>query len=412
MPPTIRPIRADELEAWFAAFGTAFYVWPSDPAASAEFRRPTLDLDRTIGAFEGDTIVGTFRTFPTLLTLPGNARVSVNAVSGVSVRPTHRRRGTLRLMAGDDTRRAAARGDAASILISAEWPIYGRFGYGPATWFAEWTLPVRATGFAVEPVGSVEVVDLATAPELLPDLYDRCAASQPGEIARRLQRWDLDLGIVEFPGRPRWRGSIAIHRDAAGEPDGYARYHGEERWTDGLPDHQLVLDELRAVTLDAEIDLWRHLAQMDLTASIKAEGRRPAEPMKWFLANPRAARVTGITDMLWLRLLDVPQLLGARGYERDGDLVLEVLDDLDGEAGPAAGRYRLRVVDGAATCARTTAEPDLTLEVGALSAASLGGTRLRDASRLLRHAEHRSGALREAEALLLTADPPWCSTWF
>jgi predicted acetyltransferase len=412
MPPTLRSIRDEELEAWFAAFGSAFYVWPADPAASAAFRRPTIDLDRTIGAFEGDTIVGTFRSFPTLLTLPGSTRVPVNAVSAVSVRPTHRRRGILRLMAADDTRRAAARGDAASILISAEWPIYGRFGYGPATWFAEWTLPVRATTFAVEPVGTIEVVDPATARAMLPDLYDRCAANQPGEIARPPHRWDVSLGIAEFPGQPRWRGSIVMHRDATGEADGFARFHGEERWTDGLPDHQLVLDELRAVTLEAEIDLWRHLAQMDLTASIKAEARRPEEPMKWFLTNPRAARVTGITDFLWVRLLDVPQFLGARQYERDGDLVLEVVDDVDGEPGPAAGRYRLRVSGGAATCERTSDTADLTIEVGALSAASLGGTRLRDASRTLPHAEHRPGALREAEAMLRTAEPPWCSTWF
>jgi predicted acetyltransferase len=113
-----------------------------------------------------------------------------------------------------------------------------------------------------------------------------------------------------------------------------------------------------------------------------------------------------------VRLLDVPRFLGARSYERDGDLVLEVIDDLDGEAGPAAGRYRLRIAGGAATCERTTDDPDLTIEIGALSAASLGGTRLRDASRTLRHAEHRPGAMREAEALLLTAEPPWCSTWF
>jgi hypothetical protein len=89
-----------------------------------------------------------------------------------------------------------------------------------------------------------------------------------------------------------------------------------------------------------------------------------------------------------------------------------VIDELDGEPGPAAGRYRLRVVDGAATCERTTDGPDLTIDVGALSAASLGGTRLHDASRTLPHAEHRPGALREAEAMLMTAEPPWCSTWF
>lgn len=411
-PPTIRPIRPEELEPWFAAFATAFYVWPSDPAALAELRRPHLDLERVIGAFDGEAIVGTYRTFPTRLTLPGGARVGVNAVSGVSVRPTHRRRGLLSRMAARDAAAAAERGDAASILIAAEWPIYGRFGYGPATWQAQWTIPVRATGFDVRPTGSIEIVDARAARAVLPELYDRCAASQPGEIARPEHRWDFDLGLVEFPGRPRWRGSIVVHRDDAGRPDGYARFHGEERWTDGVPDHQLLLDELRAVTLDAEVDLWRHLAQMDLTSVISAEVRRPAEPVKWYLTNPRVARVTGTTDFLWLRLLDVAAVLGARRYERDGELVLDVGDEVDGKPGPAAGRYRLVVSGGTATCERTDAAPDLSIGVGPLSAAALGGTRLRDATATLPWTEHRGDALREAEAMLLTADAPWCATWF
>jgi predicted acetyltransferase len=411
-PATIRVIRDDELVDWVAAFGTAFYVWPTDPQASAEARRPTIDLARTIGAFDGDTIVGTFRTFPTKLTLPGGARIDVSAVTSVSVRPTHRRRGTLTRLIADDVERSVARGDAASILIASEWPIYGRYGYGPATWQASWSFRVRATDFDGEPVGSLEVVDVATARRLLPGIYDRCAANQPGEIARPEHRWDYDLGITEFPGRPRWRGSIVVHRDPAGEPDGYARFHGEERWQDMFPDHVLELDELRGANLDAEIDLWRHVARMDLTAEIKAEVRRLAEPMKWYLTDARAARISGTADFLWLRIFDVPRVLGARHYDRDGELVLEVTDDVNGKPGPAAGRWKLTVEDGAAACGPTKADADITVDIRALSAASLGGTRLLDASRSAPTAEHRPGALREAEAMLLTVEPPWCSTWF
>ena len=412
MPTTLRPIRPDELEAWFASFSTAFYIWASDPAASAEARRATMDFDRTIGVFEGDSIVGTFRSFETKLTLPGGARVQANAVSAVSVKPTHRRRGTLTQMAHDDIARATARGDAVGILIASEWPIYGRFGYGPATWQATWTVKVRAARMLVEPVGSIEIVNPRQAREILPALYDRCAANQPGEIGRPETRWDGDLGLVEFPGRPKWRGQIVLHRDPAGELDGFARFHGEENWQDMAPEHVMQLDELRGASLEAELDLWRHLLQMDLTGTIKAEVRRSLEPLKWHLADPRAVQVTGLTDFLWVRVLDVARVLGARTYDHDGELVLEVVDDLGGTPGPAAGRYRLAAKGGTATCERTDADADLTIDVRALSAASLGGTRLIDASRTLPFVEHRPGAMREADGLLTTADPPWCSTWF
>ncbi|HEX2625448.1 MAG TPA: GNAT family N-acetyltransferase [Candidatus Limnocylindrales bacterium] len=412
MPETIRTIREDEIATWFETFSYAFHFWQNDPQQMAELRGRYIDLERAFGAFDGDVMVGTYRSFASRLTLPGLARVPVGAVSAVSVRPTHRRRGILTRMINRDLRESAARGEVASILIAAEWPIYGRYGYGPATWHARWTLRVRAASFRQPAVGSIDVINAKAARQLLPELYARVAAAQPGEIDRNEQRWDTELGLVDVPGRPPWRGAVAIHRDAAGEADGFARYHGEEHWEDGIPDNIVVVDDLRGVTLEAELDLWRHLAQMDLTATIKAETRREREPMQWHLADGRAARVTGLSDMLWLRILDVPAMLGSRTYERDGDLVIEVEDALADGPGPAAGRYRLNVRTGSAACERTDAEPDITVAVSSLSAAVLGGTRLADATRAGGATEHRPGALRELDLLLTTADPPWCTTWF
>jgi len=406
MAQVIRTIQPEELAAWFEAFSSAFYIWHNDPHALAVSRRDTIEIDRVVGAFEDDLIVGTFRSFGTQLTLPGGARVPVNAVSGVTVRPTHRRRGTLRRMIADDLVRAVARGDAASVLISAEWPIYGRFGYGPATWHARWTVRVRATTFLVEPTGSVATIDPLTARKVLPGIYEAYAARQPGELGRTENRWDVDLGLIEQPGRPRWRGQVVIHRNDAGEPDGYARYHGEESWEDGIPDNVMLLDELHGVDLAAEIDL---------TATIRADTRREREPLPWYLTDARAARVTGLSDMLWVRLLDVERVLRERRYERDGDLVVQVVDrpdGPDGTPGPADGRYRLVVRDGAGTCRRTHEPAAVSIDVRALGAASLGGTRLADATRARGATEHRPGALAEADLLLRTADAPWCTTWF
>jgi predicted acetyltransferase len=412
MPLTVRTIRPDEMPAWFEAFGSAFYFWLFDSNALTAARRDAFDIERMVGAYDGDTIVGTFRTFASQLTLPGGARVPVSSVSAVSVRPTHRRRGALRRLIADDVERATARGDAASVLISAEWPIYGRFGYGPATWQSQWTLRPRVARPDVEPVGSIEFVDALTARKLIPELYDRYAASQPGELSRPDYRWDEALGLVEISGRPRWRGSIVLHRDESGALDGYARYHGDEVWEDMVADNVLILDELHALTEPAELDLWRFLAQMDITATIRADTRREHEPLRWYLADGRAARAGGPLDFLWLRPLDVERLLRERRYDRDGELVLEITDVVDGGPGPAAGRYELVVRDGAGECRRSDAAPDLTLEARTLGAAILGGTRLIDAGRSGGTTEHRPGALAEADAILWAADPPWCSTWF
>lgn len=411
--PEIRPIREDELEAWFEAFTTAFYIWHNvEPRAMAEARRPILDLDRAIGAFEGARIVGTFRTFGSELTLPGGALVPVNAVTGVSVRPTHRRRGILSAMNADDVRRAADRADAASVLIASEWPIYGRFGYGPATWAARWTVRTRAARFLTEPVGDVELVDVGAARQLLPEIYERHRASQPGAIRRDDVRWDFELGIREWPGRPRWFGSVAIHRAPDGTAGGYARYHGEEQWEQGIPDNVLILDELLTANPEAELALWAYLVRMDLTATVRADTRRPREPWVWHLADARAARQSRLGEMLWVRILDVPRILSNRAYDRSAELVLEVLDEVAGRPGPAAGRYRLEASPDGAACRRTDAAADITLGVDQLGAAVLGGTRLVDATRARPPVESRAGVLRELDALLRTPDEPWCATWF
>lgn len=412
MPIDIRPVTGDELVTWFGAFQTAFYFWPSDAVAAAAQRRDQMDLNRTIGAFDASEMVGTYRSFSTRLTLPGGARVPADAVSAVSVRPTHRRQGILRRMITNDLRQSAARGDVVSILIAAEWPIYGRFGFGPATWQATWTLRNRATSFVTPPIGRIDVVEPLAARKLLPAIYEAFAAATPGAIDRRDDRWDGDLGLTEWPGRPRWRGQTIVHRDAEGNPDGYARFHGEEHWEHMRPEHKLLVDELHATNAAAEIDLWRHLAQMDLTASIHAEVRREHEPMQWALADPRNAMIAERADFLWVRILDVERALASRAYDTDGDVVLEVSDPLADGDGPAAGRYRLTARGGAATCARTDEEPDLTVDVSALSAALLGGTRLVDATRGGGAVEHRAGTLADVDRLLLTAEPPWCSTWF
>ena len=50
------------------------------------------------------------------------------------------------------------------------------------------------------------------------------------------------------------------------------------------------------------------------------------EPLPWLLRNGRAAIRTEGGDAVWVRLLDVRRALEARTYEREGRIVLEVVD--------------------------------------------------------------------------------------
>ncbi len=74
-----------------------------------------------------------------------------DAVTNVTVSPTHRRRGLLTRMMAQDLAGAKERGDVVATLIAAEYPIYGRYGFGPATWATEWTIDVPRAG--LDPAG-------------------------------------------------------------------------------------------------------------------------------------------------------------------------------------------------------------------------------------------------------------------
>jgi len=407
MPDTIRTIRADEFEAFVAAAHTAYFQ--TDPVAEDAARRlPHTDLERAFAGFDGDRIVGTLRSFATEMTVPGDRQVPVAALSYVAVMPTHRRRGLLRGMLSADLAACRDRGEVASILIASEYRIYGRFGYGPAIEDATWTIDAGRTAVRGEPVGSMEFVSVEDARGLLPDIYDELRLRRPGEIARWDMRWDLNLGVVELPGRPGWKGWIVVHRDRDGRPDGYIRYHVEDLWIDRVPASTLVADELAGATPSVDADLWRFALEVDLIATVRAIGRSPDDIVPWLLTDRRAAKMTQRDDFVWLRILDVAGFLGGRAYDRAGSVVIEVTDEM----GLAGGRYALEAGPDGAECRRSRASPGLTIPIGVLGSAALGGVALRTLADAGHLDVHDQAALATADALLRWPVTPWCSTWF
>lgn len=335
-------------------------------------------------------------------------------MTGVGVLPTHRRQGVLSRMATAEHEAARARGEVVAMLYASEYAIYGRFGYGPGTTTATWTLEARATGFheITGSAGTIEIVAPDSEGEALAQsVFDHARLRQPGEIWRRPITWLADFGRGGTAWGPAWKGFVAIHRDDAGAADGFARYHVEEKWEQRLPRNLLIVDDLHAVTDTAYAALWRFLGTMDWVASVKAERRSPAERLPWLLTNARAAIPSDVGEGMWVKLLDIRQALETRTYEREGSLALEIVER-DGPGRERRTRLLLEAAPDGARAAATNRSPDLTVDASAVSAAYLGGTRLRDAVRAQGWDEHRPGALAKADALFATLDPPWCSTFF
>lgn len=409
MAITVRTVERADLPSWVDSLTTAFLQRVDNEKVAEDFAS-LWDLSRTWGAFEGDRVVGTYRSWPTELTVPGGAQLPAAAVSAVTVRPTHRRQGLLRQMTAAEHAAIRLRGEVFGLLYAAEFPIYGRFGYGPATRLGVWTLDKNRTGFLTGDARQVEhLTPSAEAKDLVKSVFERFRAGTVGQIRDRDYRFEFDLGLREGAWEKLWKGWIAIHRDRNGEPDGYARYRAEDKWEDGQPQSTITVDALIALTDDAYASLWRFLAETDWIAKVKAEGRPITERLPWLLTNFRAARLSDTNEGLWVRIFDIPRALAARTYERPGSIVLDVRDS-EVEGGHV--RVRLDASPTESGCEPTTDAPDLELDVSALGAAYLGGTQLSDAVLASGAVEHTADALAKATQLLRTSTEPWCATFF
>ena len=405
----VRTVQESELRAWYSALSSAFFL-TADPGAIADFRRPQLDLGRTWAAYDGDRIIATLRTFGTEMTVPGGGVLSADAVTNVATTPTHRRRGALTAMMTASLQAAAQRGDAISILIAARWRIYGRYGYGPATELAEYSIDTGIADFgAPRREGVVDYVDTATGYALLPALFDRFRRVQSGAISRDYVDFDREFGKGTVPGRKPWVGWVAVHRPAAGaEIDGLLRYHVDEHWEGMRPMSVAVIDDLVSTNSVAYAALWRLCCDLDNIVTVTAANRSIDESLPWMLADARAMVQTGCFDNVWLRILDVEMALAARRYLTAGALVIEVRDAM----GHAAGRYLLEAGPDAASCTPTTKAADIELDVTTLGAAYLGGTSLQTMAAAGLVVEHRAGAAALGGAMFRWTTVPWCNTWF
>ncbi|WMD09619.1 GNAT family N-acetyltransferase [Streptomyces sp. FXY-T5] len=409
----VRPIAESEFGDWLRAVNTGFLRAAPLTDEEVEGRRERFVEGRNLAAFDRGRCVATFRSFDQELTAVGGASVPADAISGVTVTATHRRRGLLSRMMARDLAAAKERGDVVATLIAAEYPIYGRYGFGPATWMAEWTVDVPRAGLDARwagPAGGgrIDLVEGEDVRKLGPELHERLRRRQPGAIDRDDMWWKLNTGALGWD--TSWKPSFyAVYRSASGEVEGMAAYEVDDNWGDAKqPLNTATVRWLIGVTPAAERALWEYVCSVDWVVKVKSGWRAPDDLLPHFLPDPRAARITSLADWLWVRVLDVERALEARTYEGTGALVLEVA----GVDGLTGGRYRLEASPEGASCTPTTQSAELELGIGELGALWLGDESAVRLAELGRVREERAGAARKADALLRTSRRPWCPDMF
>ncbi|MFG2473914.1 GNAT family N-acetyltransferase [Streptomyces fagopyri] len=410
----VRPITETEIPDWTRALNTGFLRSPAVSEQETADRGSYMHLPRTLGAFDTDRCVATFRSFPQQLTAVGGALVPAEAITNVSVTATHRRRGLLTRMMGTALPAAKERGDVVATLIAAEYPIYGRYGFGPATTATQWTVDVPRTGLdrrwsGPADGGRIDLVDGGEVRKTGPELHARLSRTQPGVVSRTERWWQKNTGALTAD-RDTWTEPFyAVYRSADGAVEGLVAYESDDNWGDAKqPLNTATVKWLIGVTPAAERALWHYLCSIDWITRVRTGWRAPDDLLPDLLPDPRAARITSQADWLWVRILDVVRAMEARTYAGSGTLVLDVTD----RDGLSAGRYRLDAGPDGAVCVPTGQSADLTLDVRELSALWLGEASAVRLAALGRVREEREGAASVADALLRTSRRPWCPDIF
>ena len=364
-----------------------------------------MTLERMHAAWSDGTVAGGAGAFDFNLTVPG-VDLRTAGVTVVGVLPTHRRRGILRALMRAQLDDAHERGEPLAALWASEETIYGRFGYGLASFCGEITLAHEHNSFAqpFEPQGTLRLIDADEALEAVPPVFEQIRPEWPGMFSRNRLWWEnREIADPEErrdgAGPKRW---VAYERD--GSLEGYAVYRHKPGFEAGTTNAELRVLEAFGTTPEALRDVWAYLLAIDWIATTKSFLLPPDHALFMLLATPRRARYR-MGDGLWVRLLDVGAALSGRVYQGDEPIVFEVADEF---CPWNEGRWKLE----GGRAERTKDEPDLRLPVQSLGSALLGGVSFASLRRAGRLAEVKDGAIARGDSLFRWDRHPWCPEIF
>ena len=256
-------------------------------------------------------------------------------------------------MIARDLAESRDRGEVADILIAAEYPIYGRFGYGPAVRRDVVGLdvrrrPLRGAGGRAHRVRG----------QRRPSARRRrrcssgCVPRGPGMISRNDLDWDVRADLRRHPEDKPWQGFRLLCTDDDGTARATPRTRSSENGTRCARRAYSRSCELLAATTGAEARLWRFLAELDWV--IDGQGGRPSDRRAVAVAARqraagqaarRASTSSGCARSMSPRAADGARLHRDRAGRRSRSSTTH---------GLAAGRFALDASPDGATCIATT----------------------------------------------------------
>jgi predicted acetyltransferase len=399
----IRPATPDEFPAVVTPIMHYFGRKPTHEFT--ERFRPIIPPERIHAAFDDGAVVGSGGVFPVETSVPGGF-VRAAGITLVGVLPTHRRRGILRSLMRAQIDDIHERGEPMAYLWASEDALYGRYGYGVASFSGNVDIRRERAAFhrEFEPIGSVRFLEPDEAVEPFMEIQRRAAAQHPGMFVRTKEWWRFrrfsDPEWAREGGGEQVRALIELD----GRPAAYALYRLHFSAERGIPNGFTNVIEAVGDSPEATRGIWRFLLDIDWMDRVRASLLPLDHELFLLLREPRRLMFNH-RDGLWVRLVDLETALNARTYKPGEPVTIEVRDEFcpwnEGvwEIGP----------DGAS---RSSRAPELRLDVSGLGSAYLGGFTYGELARAGRIEVLDDTAVDRADTLFRADRYPWCPEIF
>ena len=406
-PIRVRHPTEDDWQAVYENQARAYGISVDRRDVEAWIRRVNLQdilIAEDMSDPEHPYLVGTSLYYRLRLTVPGGASLEAAWLSMIAVAATHQGKGIWQRLSLQGFGILQERGYPILCGVPTQPTVYEILGAGVTSYARTYDIEPRFTQLRDKPSRNrAREVDAAQAARRLPPMYDRWCAMTPGALSRDRAWWD---DILEDRITQRDSGSalnFIVH------PDGFLTYRveGASPHAYRRPFGTVVVQDFCPITNEAHTELLATLVGSKTFDNIVIEVAVD-DPLPLKLKDQLAAKTTGLSDFLWMRIMDVPEALGARVYSADADIVLEVTDPLT----VAGGRFLLQSRDGVGKCTPHDGPPDVQIGLADLATIYMGAHRASELHRANRVTELQAGALRTLDAAFSTERVPYCGTLF
>ena len=286
-PPKLNPVEPapvsrDEIPEYVEAAYSAFHHDPPDTCTSAGSAcwSPSAHWSCAIAAGSsperGSSPAGS----------PSPAARSRSAgVTLVGVRPTHRRRGLLTTLM---RRQLADLHDAGREPVAALWAsepvIYGRFGYGLATFAANLEVRAREVQLRRTSTAQVDLLGPADALDAMRPVYEAVRPGVPGMLDRDGPWWEDRLRDHESDRDGAQPLLAAVTEDA------YALYAVKPWFTPAGPAGEVRVREVVAASDEGVAAIWGFLLGLDLITKLTWDLAPSDDPLAHMVVNAQDVR--------------------------------------------------------------------------------------------------------------------------